>query len=140
MYARRISSHSSLFEYEALLHQSYPLFQLVHLTDIVELFCRKANTGLRSQNYINNLDHHFLSALQNVTRLAIIGHEQGAIGQTMFHEAVIPFRKERVPKLKELELGYYFIQDDLLDFLIAHSSTLEVWKPRVISTSFCSSS
>ena len=31
--------------------------------------------------------------------------------------------------LKELELGYYFIQNDLLDFLGAHSSTLAVRKP-----------
>ena len=87
------------------------------------------NTAPRFQNYINNLDIYFFNALQNVTRLAIIGHEQGAIGQTMDHEALMPLRTQCVPKLKELELGYYFIQDDLLDFLIAHSSTLEVWQP-----------
>ena len=28
--------------------------------------------------------------------------------------------------LQNLELGYYFVQSDLLDFLSAHSSTLEV--------------
>ena len=138
MHARRISSHSSLFEHEALLHQICPLFQLIHITDIVGLFCRMANTAPRFKKYINNLDHYLLNALSNVTRLAIIGHDGGAIGQTFCHEALVPLRTECVPKLRELELGYYFIQDDLLDFLIAHSLTLEVWKPRVISTCLCS--
>lgn len=63
-----------------------------------------------------------------MTRLAIIGHEEAAIGQTFSQEAVIPLRAEHAPNLRELELGYYFTQDDLLDFLVAHSSTLEVWE------------
>ena len=111
---------------------------MILFTNIGDLSDRKANTAPRFQQYMNNLDHFFLNALQNVTRLAIIGHEEGAIGQTDYHEALMPLRAECVPKLKELELGYYFIQDDFLDFLVAHSSTLEVWKTCVISTYFYS--
>ena len=92
----------------------------------------------RFHTYINNLDHYFFDAMGNVTRLAIVGDEEGVIGQT-FRGASLPLRTTHVPKLKELELGYYAIQDDLLDFLMAHSSTLEVRKllffPRV---SICS--
>jgi len=86
------------------------------------------NTAPRFQRYINNLDHCFFDALANVTRLAIIGHDEAAIGQTDFHEALIPLKAKHAPKLKELELGYCFVQDELMDFLVAHSSTLEVRK------------
>ncbi|KAL6722243.1 hypothetical protein ACLMJK_001350 [Lecanora helva] len=76
-------------------------------------------------NYITHLDQYFFNALENVTRLAVIGHKGAAIGQTCDSEALVPLKPEHTPKLKELELGYYFIQDDLVPFLIAHSSTLK---------------
>ena len=35
--------------------------------------------------------------LKNVTRLAIIGYEEGAVGQTQHHEALVPLETKRVP-------------------------------------------
>ena len=96
------------------------------LSNVMTPLYRAINTQPRFQHYINNLDRCFLNALQNVTRLAIIGHEYGALGQTASHRALVPLRREHAPKLKELGLGYYGIQDYLLDFLMAHSCTLEV--------------
>ena len=93
--------------------------------------CRLIHTSPRFQSYIRNFDHYFFDAIANVTRLAIVGHHDGVIGQ-IFREALVPLKTTHVPKLKELELGYYIIQDDLLDFLVAHSSTLEVRKLLVI--------
>ena len=95
--------------------------------------CRRLTATSQFQSYIQNLDHYFFDAIGNVTRLAIIGHENGLIGQ-MFHGTLVPLKRTHVSKLKELELGYYIIQDNLLDFLIAHSSTLEVRKLLVVST------
>lgn len=86
---------------------------------------RTLNTAPRFQRYINNMDLYFFNALENVTRLAIIGHKEAAFGQTMDEEVLIPLRAEHAPKLRELELGCYVIQIDLLDFLSSHSSTLE---------------
>lgn len=86
------------------------------------------NTARRFQGYIRKLDQYYLNALANVTRLAIIGHDQAAIGPTGFHEAPVPLKGGHMPKLRELEMGYWFVQDDFLDFLVAHSSTLEVRK------------
>ena len=84
--------------------------------------------------YIDKLDHYFLDAIQNVTRLAIVGDEQGVIGRIHWG-ARFPLKTTHVPKLKELELGYFSIQADLLDFLMAHSSTLEV--RMLICSSLC---
>ena len=96
--------------------------------------CRCLNAIPQFENYINNLDHYFFDALGNVTHLAIIGHEEGAIGQDVYWQARLPLRTTHVPKLKKLELGYCSIQDDLLDFLVAHSSTLEGSKLFVVPT------
>ena len=78
------------------------------------------------EQFFRNLNRHFLDALENVTRLAIIGDEDGALGQRDYREILIPLKPKHTPKLKELELGYYFIQDDLMDFLVARTLTLEV--------------
>ncbi|KAL8896546.1 MAG: hypothetical protein Q9207_007658, partial [Kuettlingeria erythrocarpa] len=83
------------------------------------------NTFLGFQYYIENLDRHFLDSLSNVTRLTISGHAQGPIGLTEMHQALVPLRPDHVPKLRELQMGWYFIQDSFVDFLGAHSSTLE---------------
>ena len=68
-----------------------------------------------------------------MTRLAIIGRLDAVIGQ-VYREALVPLKTTHLVKLKELELGYYIIQDDLLDFLVARSSTLEVRKLLVLHT------
>ena len=108
-------------------HFTYKHFlPLLHLIDDVAPFNKTINTQPRFRHYINNLDHYFLNALQNVTRLATIGHGKGAIGQTASFKALVPLREECASRLKELELGYYGMQDELLEFLMAHSSTLEV--------------
>ena len=88
---------------------------------------RRFHTTSTFPTYIDKLDHYFLDAIRNVTRLAIVGDEQGVIGRT-FWGARFPLKTTHVPKLKELELGYFAIQADLLDFLVAHSTTLEVRK------------
>ncbi len=69
-----------------------------------------------------------------MTHLAIIGHEEGGIGQDFHWDLRVPLRTTHVSKLKKLELGYYSIEDDLLDFLVAHSSTLEVRKLILVPT------
>ena len=98
---------------------------------------RLIHTSPRFQSYVKNLDHYFFDAIANVTRLAIVGHHNGVIGQ-ISRGALVPLKPTHVPKLKELELGYYIIQDDLLDFLVAHSSTLEVRKLLVVpAVSIC---
>ena len=61
-----------------------------------------------------------------MTNLAIIGHPKTVLGHDEYYEHLIPLEPKHAPKLKELKLGYYFVQDDLLDFLVSHSSTLEV--------------
>ena len=101
----------------------------------METMCRLIHATPRFQSYIKNLDQHFLDAMKNITRLAIIGHRRGLIGQ-VYREALIPLKTTHVLKLKELELGYYIIQDDLLDFLVAHSSTLEVRELLVVHAVF----
>ena len=85
--------------------------------------------------YIDKLNDYFLDAIRNVTRLAIVGDEQDVIGRT-YWAARFPLKTTHVPKLKELEIGYFSIQADLLDFLMAHSSTLEVRKLLVLPSVF----
>lgn len=81
--------------------------------------------------FFSKLDKYFLDGLSNATHLSILGDPHGAIGLGTFGRALIPFRNDHVPKLKRLELGYYFVQDDFLEFLLAHSSTLEVLPPPI---------
>ena len=85
------------------------------------------------QPYISNPKDYLFDAIGNVTRLVIIGHEMGIIAE-IIRVSPVPLKATHVPKLKELELGYCSIQGDLLDFLVAHSSTLEVRKRLVIRT------
>ncbi|KAI4113185.1 MAG: hypothetical protein LQ345_005776 [Seirophora villosa] len=83
------------------------------------------NTFYCFHQYVEKLDHYFFNALTNVTRLTISGHEDGAVGLTAMHQALVPLKPEHVPKLRELEMRWYFIQETFVDFLKAHSTTLE---------------
>ncbi|KAL8644075.1 MAG: hypothetical protein Q9210_007436 [Variospora velana] len=83
------------------------------------------NTSFCFRHYMQKLDHYFLDALTNVTRLMISGHEEGPVGLTEIYEALVPLKPEHVPKLRELEMRWYFIQETFVDFLKAHSATLE---------------
>ena len=95
--------------------------------------CRLIHVRQRFQTYIKNLDHYFFDAIGNVTRLAIIGQLDAVIGQ-VYREALVPLKTTYLVNLKELELGYYIIQDYLLNFLVARSSTLEARKLLVLHT------
>ncbi len=92
---------------------------------------RFINTFPCFHHYIENLDRYYLDPPSNVTRLTISGHEHGPIGFTEMHQALVPLRPDHVPKLRELEMGWYFIQDSFVDFLSAHGSTLEVCVPHL---------
>ena len=73
------------------------------------------------------MDYTFLNALSNVTSLAITGGGPDApIGETGEFDATLPLRPEQCPYLRHLTLGYYFIQEELIVFLIGHSKTLKV--------------
>ncbi|KAL9047322.1 MAG: hypothetical protein Q9206_006836 [Seirophora lacunosa] len=85
------------------------------------------NTFYCFHHYVENLDLYFFNALTNVTRLTISGHEDGAVGLTEMHQALVPLSSEHLPKLRELEMRWYFIQETFVDFLKAHSTTLESW-------------
>ncbi|KAL9022244.1 MAG: hypothetical protein Q9185_000644 [Variospora sp. 1 TL-2023] len=76
-------------------------------------------------HYVEKLDHYFLDALTNVTRLTISGHKDRPFGLTEMYAALVPLKPEHVPKLRELEMKWYFIQETFVDFLEAHSATLE---------------
>ncbi|KAL8959030.1 MAG: hypothetical protein Q9193_004030 [Seirophora villosa] len=84
-----------------------------------------SNTFYCFHHYVEKLDHYFFNALTNVTRLTISGHEDGLVGQSEVHQALVPLKPEHVPKLRELEMRWYFIQETFVDFLKAHSTTLE---------------
>ncbi|KAI4286450.1 MAG: hypothetical protein L6R35_004293 [Caloplaca aegaea] len=96
-----------------------------------EIYARDEGAGWRTNtlfcfsHYVENLDHYFLDALTNVTRLTISGHEDGPVGLRETYEALVPLKPEHVPKLRELEMRWYFIQETFVDFLKAHSATLE---------------
>lgn len=92
---------------------------------------RCTNTFYCFHHYVENLDLYFFNALTNVTRLTISGHEDGAVGLTEMHQALVPLSSEHLPKLRELEMRWYFIQETFVDFLKAHSTTLEVSAPLV---------
>ncbi|KAL8966724.1 MAG: hypothetical protein Q9197_005823 [Variospora fuerteventurae] len=92
------------------------------------------NTLFCFRHYVEKLDHYFLDALTNVTRLTISGHEDGPVGLTGMYDALVPLKPEHVPKLRELEMRWYFIQETFVDFLKAHSATLE---RLTLSNCFC---
>ena len=99
----------------------------------MEFRCTALQVATQFQTYISNPENYFFDAIANVTRLVIIGHDMDVLGRVL-HTSPVPLKATHVPKLKELELRYCSIQGDLLDFLVAHSSTLEVRKPFVIHT------
>ena len=88
------------------------------------------------QTYISKPENYFFDAIANVTRLVIIGHD--CIMGRILHASPVSLRATHVPKLKEFELRYISIQGGMLNFLVAHSSTLEVRKPLAIhAVSIC---
>ncbi|KAL9010162.1 MAG: hypothetical protein Q9173_004875 [Seirophora scorigena] len=84
-----------------------------------------SNTFYCFHHYVEKLDHYFFNALTNVTQLTISGHEYGAVGLTEMYQSLVPLKPEHVPKVRELEMRWYFIQETFVDFLKAHSTTLE---------------
>ena len=76
---------------------------------------------------MQNLDRCFFDSLVNVTRLSLLGDANACLGAPIKgHKPEVPLRLRHMPKLKELELSYCFIEDRLVAFLAAHSDTLEV--------------
>ncbi|KAK0512967.1 hypothetical protein JMJ35_004984 [Cladonia borealis] len=110
---------------ESFRFELYGRCSIGQQTDALGVMNRRFHMTPQFPTYFDKLDYYFLDAIRNVTRLAIVGDEQGVIGRTFWPPARFPLRTTHVPKLKELELGYFSIQADLLDFLVAHSSTLE---------------
>ena len=108
-------------------------FIQIYCTYLMEFRCTASQIATQFQTCISNPENYFFDAIANVTRLVIIGHDMDIMGRVL-HTFPVPLKATHVPKLKELELRYCSIQGDLLDFLVAHSSTLEVRKPLVIHT------
>ena len=108
-------------------------FIQIHCTYLMEFRCTALQTATQFQTYISNPENYFFDAIANVTRLVIIGHDKYIMGRIL-HASPVPLKATHVPKLKELELRYCVIQSGSLDFLVAHSSTLEVRRPLVIHT------
>lgn len=69
--------------------------------------------------YNDPFDLYFFDALANVTQLTVIGLATA-------NNLQLPLLSHQLRKLKELELKCCYIQDNFMEFLIAHLLTLRV--------------
>ena len=74
---------------------------------------------------IGNLDKHFLNHLANVTSLSIKASGEGLLGLEGVHHVPLALKAGQMPLLTTPYLEHMFASPELIDFLVAHTDTLE---------------
>ncbi len=87
--------------------------------------CSCANTCAGYLECVARFDELFFNHLASATTLSLRATVQGPIGLEGPHYARLALKKEHMPLLKSLHLEHIFICQELADFVISHTDTLE---------------
>lgn len=74
---------------------------------------------------VARFDELFFDHLTSATSLKLKAPEEGPIGLTGMRHARLALKKEQMPLLKSLHLEHIFICQELVDFVVSHTDTLE---------------
>ena len=85
----------------------------------------KINTASQYQELAINLDEYFFDHLTNVTELVLKAPEEGPLGSVGMLFIPLALKKDQMPRLKTLQLECVFVGQELIDFLVGHTETLE---------------
>ena len=84
---------------------------------------------------MSKLDIYFFNHLTSLTSLTLKAPEEGPLGLEGMNHIPLPLKSHQMPCLKTLFLEYIFIGPDLIDFLTAHTKSLETLTMRKCAAS-----
>ena len=114
-------------------YESQSFQQLLSRVENFRLSLRGGNNGAcwcvnTCDGYLEcvaRFDKMFFDHLASVASLTLRAHEEGPIGLEGMRHARLALKKDQMPLLKSLHLEHIFICQELVDFVISHTDTLE---------------
>lgn len=83
------------------------------------------NTHYYYEAMMSKLDKYLFDHLASITTLVLKAPKEGPIGLEGMNHVRLALKKGQMPHLKTLELEYIFVCQELIDFLLDHTQTLE---------------